>query len=415
MRVEFEIGGRSVDPEDLADYVMAEILKAVEAELRAKIGSIRRPETGEFPVLVVRGNTMENLSVEVTGSPELIALVHERLNGREEKGTNGEVEKPGGSPVAFLCHASEDKNLVRRLAGDLVGRGIDVFFDEWEIRSGDSIRRKIETGLEGCTHFIAIMTPDSISKEWVNTEIDAGFIRKTEGSSKFIPLRFGLPVDKLPPLLRSLYSPSMDDYESGLAQLVSDIHGISRKPETGPPPSTTMERKAGVGVSAGAETILRLMIEGSEHGDSMDPELSPQEIRQLTRLTDDDIVDAVSELEGQGFVQRHIGLGCGEIGFHVLTPEAELFVKFDRHYKPWNPEADACRIAADLVNRMKEGASVPDLAASYEWPPRRMNPAVNYLLNRRLIEASETMGCHPWTTHWIGRTAATRRFLRDRT
>ncbi|MEW6664852.1 MAG: toll/interleukin-1 receptor domain-containing protein [Thermodesulfobacteriota bacterium] len=414
MRIKFEIGGRSVDPENLADEVMAETLKTVEADLRAKIGSIRHPETGEFPVLVVRGNTLGNLSVEVTGSPELIALVRERLQGDEEKGMNQLTEKPSGSPVAFLCHASEDKDLVRRLASDLMAHGIDVFFDEWEIRSGDSIRRKIETGLERCTHFVAILTPNSIAREWVNTEIDAGFIKKIEGNCRFIPLRFALPVDKLPPLFRSLHSPSMDDYENGLAQLISDIHEISRKPKISFPPPVVTERTTGLGVSAGAEAVLRLLVEKSEHGDSMDPQVSPQEIKQFAGLSDDDIVDAVAELEGQGFVQRHVTLGCGSIGFHMLTPKAELFVKFDRHFKPWDPEADALRIAADLVNRMKDGASVPDLAASYGWPPRRMNPAINHLVNRRLIEASEVIGCHPWTTPWIRRTAATRRFVRDR-
>jgi len=392
---------------------MTEILNAVEEDLRAKIGSIRHPETGEFPVLVVRGSTLENLHVEVRGSPELIALVHERLHPDEKKGMNEEIEKPGGSPVAFLCHASEDKDLVHRLASDLMGSGIDVFFDEWEIRSGDSIRRKIDTGLEGCTHFIAVLTPNSITKEWVNTEIDAGFIRKIEGNCRFIPLRFGLTASNLPPLLRSLHSPSMDDYENCLAQLVSDIHGISRKPKLGFPPPIIIERTTRLGVTKSAEAILRLLIEKSEHGDSMDPQVSPQEIQQLTGLTDDDIVDGVAELEGQGFVQRHITLGCGAIGFHMLTPEAELFVKFDRYFKPWNPELDALRIAADLVNSFKDGTSVPDLATSYGWLPRRMNPAINYLVNRRLIEASEEIGCHPWTTPWIRRTAATRRFLKD--
>ncbi len=75
---------------------MTEILNAVEEDLRAKIGSIRHPETGEFPVLVVRGSTLENLHVEVTGSPKLIALVHERLHPDEKKGMNEEIEKPGG-------------------------------------------------------------------------------------------------------------------------------------------------------------------------------------------------------------------------------------------------------------------------------------------------------------------------------
>jgi len=417
MKVRFEVGGRSVDPNSLADKLMVEVLKAIEADLRAKIGSIRHPETGEFPVIVVRGRNLENLSIEVTGSPELVSLVNMRLHGgNEEQEINNESEREtaGASPVAFLCHASEDKNLVRRLAHDLMNSGIDVFFDEWEIGPGESIRRKIDAGLGRCTHFIAVMTSNSVGKEWVNTEIDAAFIQKVEGRSKFIPLRIDLPVDALSPLLRSMHSPSMDDYSSALENLISYIHGISRKPMLGPSPAAVATRTPGLGISAAAEAIVRLMVERSEHGDSMDPQLTPDDIRSAARLSDDDIIDAVDELEGQGFVQRHRSLGCGAIGFHGLTPESELFVKFDSYFKPWDPEKDALRIAAEMVNGTEDGVTVQNLAASYEWPPRRMNPAINYLISRKLVSASESMGCHPWTTWWIARTPATRRFVRDR-
>ena len=52
---------------------------------------------------------------------------------------------------AFICHASEDKDLARRIATDLHRSGIDTFFDEWEISAGDSLRRKIDEGLAACT------------------------------------------------------------------------------------------------------------------------------------------------------------------------------------------------------------------------------------------------------------------------
>lgn len=417
MKVKFEIDGRPVDPSKMGDAIMATVLKGLEEEVRGKIGAIRHPETGEFPVVVVRGRSFDNLTCEVTGSPELLALVNERLHGAE--GGQNVVsenfsEDTETKPVAFLCHASEDKDLVRRLANDLMAKGIDVFFDEWEIRSGDSIRRKIDDGLGRCTHFIAVLTPQSITKEWVQTEIDAGFVQKVEGACKFIPLRIGLPVEKLAPLLRGVHSPAMDDYESTLAQLISDIHGVSRKPELGAPPAAVAMRTGGLGISAAAEAIVRLMVERSEHGDFFDPQLSPDDIREGTGLPDDDIVDAVDELEGQGFVQRHASLNSEEIGFDTLTPESDLFAKFDRHFRTWNPEEDALLIAADLVNSNQDGVSIPKLAESYRWSPRRMNPALNYLMNRKLVEASEMMGCHPWTTHWIGKTPATRRFVRER-
>jgi hypothetical protein len=86
----------------------------------------------------------------------------------------------------------------------------------------------------------------------------------------------------------------------------------------------------------------------------------------------------------------------------------------DRHFMSWNPEEDALCIAADIVNSRDDGANVQTLAEQYGWEPRRMNPAVAFLDNRSLINASSDLGTHPWNRRWIMKTPATRRFVRDR-
>jgi hypothetical protein len=46
----------------------------------------------------------------------------------------------------FISHATEDKDqVVRQLAHALKARGIDAWYDEFELRVGDSLRRKIDT------------------------------------------------------------------------------------------------------------------------------------------------------------------------------------------------------------------------------------------------------------------------------
>jgi TIR domain len=48
----------------------------------------------------------------------------------------------------FISHASEDKDeVVRPLAYELQERGLRVWFDESELRIGDSLRRKIDQGI----------------------------------------------------------------------------------------------------------------------------------------------------------------------------------------------------------------------------------------------------------------------------
>jgi len=317
-------------------------------------------------------------------------------------------------PTAFLCHATEDKELARRIAQDFMAWGIDTFFDEWEIRAGDSVRQKIDNGLGRCSHFVVLLTPVSMRKPWVNVEMDAAFVRRLEGACRFIPLRYGIAPADLPLLLRGFLSPSLDNYERDIEQLISDIHDVSRKPTLGTPPPVIVAHRYGTGLSAAAEAIVRVFMDRSETHMAMDPILSPDDVRQSTGLSDDDIIDAIDELKGQRLAQIHEAIGCGRIGFDCVTPESELFVRMDKHFMPWNPEEDGLRIAADMVNNNEDGANIQQLAQQYGWEPRRMNPAVAFLANLKLVEISDNCGTHPWINSWIWATPATRRFVRGR-
>jgi len=422
LKLSFEINGRPVNPSNLANAFEAAALSSIEEYVRAKLEGVRDPDTREFPVVAVRGHDLDNLAFEISGSPKLVALVKEKLGTTNEATATGEsqtmaenkkaVAKNG--PCAFVCHASEDKDLAKRIADDFQGNGIDTFFDKWEIGPGDSLRGKIDAGLGRCTHFVALLTPNSIHKPWVIAEIDAGFVRKVEGQCKFIALRKDLSVDALPPLLKALYSPELKDYKQDILALVHSIHGVTTKPPLGPSPRVIREgSKGAVGLSAAAEMVAKLMIERSEHGNSFDPQLEGNELRTATGLPDDDLIDAIDELVGHGFVRKYVTLGCGPLGFSSVISEAALFVALDKFYKSWNPEVDALHIAAELVNGNDEGR-ISQMAEKLGWLPRRMNPAVNFLLERDLVSGSEEMGSYPWCQHWISKTSKTRRFVRDR-
>jgi hypothetical protein len=104
----------------------------------------------------------------------------------------------------FICHGSEDKpSIVRQLASDLSCSGFDVWYDEWEIRPGDSLRRKIVSGLEACDYFLIVLSRRSISKQWVQFELDSATVREIEKKTQIIPIVYGtLSHDEVPPDLR---------------------------------------------------------------------------------------------------------------------------------------------------------------------------------------------------------------------
>lgn len=51
-------------------------------------------------------------------------------------------------PSLFLSHSSVDKPFVEKLAFDLDGVGVDVWFDKWAINVGDSLTWRIEEGIK---------------------------------------------------------------------------------------------------------------------------------------------------------------------------------------------------------------------------------------------------------------------------
>jgi hypothetical protein len=399
LKIHFEIDGRPMKPGDIADVVEQAILKQIEEHLREKIGTIRDPETGEFPTVVVSGESLDRLTIHAEGSPALLALVEERLG----QGENREEQMPA-IPRAFLCYGTEDKPLAEKIASAMQSSRIDTWWANWCISAGDSLRQRIDEGLGDCTHFIVLLTPTSIKKPWVNQEMDAGLIRKLNNHCKFIPLRHRLPVSQLPPLLSGMSSPEVVDPERDIGQLIHDIHGITRKPPLGEASATVSEaKKLNTGYSAAASAIAKLFVERTATATFGDPQMLVTDLQEATGLSEEDVEDAIHELSGKV-----------QLTHECVLPKEELFATFDQFWKEWNPADDALRLAADLVNDKEFPRILPQIAECYGWEARRLNPAVAYLINRDIVSTSQVMGTQPWLIHWIEDTADTRRFVRSR-
>lgn len=90
----------------------------------------------------------------------------------------------------FVCHASEDKELIARpLALGLQRLGYQVWFDEFSVRAGDGLRRTIDEGLAKCDFGVVIISPYFFRKEWPQRELDGLTARETyEGRKLVLPV-----------------------------------------------------------------------------------------------------------------------------------------------------------------------------------------------------------------------------------
>ncbi len=90
----------------------------------------------------------------------------------------------------FLSHSAKDKAVVREVAERLQRDGLKVWFDEWEIKPGESIPSKIEHGLEHSRVLVLCMSAHAFGSDWA--QLEAGTFRFRDPLNKdrrFIPLR----------------------------------------------------------------------------------------------------------------------------------------------------------------------------------------------------------------------------------
>ncbi|MDP4268963.1 MAG: DUF1883 domain-containing protein [Bacteroidota bacterium] len=89
----------------------------------------------------------------------------------------------------FISHASEDKDeVVRPLVYALQGEGLSVWYDEFEMKIGDSLRRKIDKGLANSRFGIVVLSKDFIKKGWTNYELDGIITKVVTGEQVVLPI-----------------------------------------------------------------------------------------------------------------------------------------------------------------------------------------------------------------------------------
>jgi hypothetical protein len=125
----------------------------------------------------------------------------------------------------FISHASEDKDdLVRPLAAALQQNRVEVWYDEFSLRAGDSLRRSIDIGLSKCRYGVVVLSRNFFRKNWPQWELD-GLVQRqnSEGRQLILPVWHGVTrADVLE------YSPSLADKvavesKQGLDHVVNEL------------------------------------------------------------------------------------------------------------------------------------------------------------------------------------------------
>lgn len=118
----------------------------------------------------------------------------------------------------FISHASEDKEeLVRPLAVALEGLGVKVWYDEFTLKVGDSLRRSIDGGLSSSRFGTVILSSSFFSKNWTQYELDGMTAKEMDGRKMILPIWHKVTKNEV-----MKFSPTLADKVA----LNSSIHSI---------------------------------------------------------------------------------------------------------------------------------------------------------------------------------------------
>jgi hypothetical protein len=146
------------------------------------------PRDFPFLVKVVAGTLVVGLLLYLAFfeiGRSTLPLLHRGTLTQPRSGTDA----PQHAWDVFISHASEDKRaFVAPLAERLMFQGLRVWYDDFSLTVGDSLRRTIDHGLSGSRFGIVVLSPSFFAKDWPQKELDGLVAREHDGSKVLLPI-----------------------------------------------------------------------------------------------------------------------------------------------------------------------------------------------------------------------------------
>jgi len=116
----------------------------------------------------------------------------------------------------FISHATSDKDdFVRPLAQALRNVGISVWFDEFELKLGDSLRERIDYGLKNSRFGLVVLSASFFNRPWTDYELNSFVAREMASTKVILPIWHKVSKDevlKFSPALADKVSLKSSDY-----------------------------------------------------------------------------------------------------------------------------------------------------------------------------------------------------------
>ncbi len=124
----------------------------------------------------------------------------------------------------FISHASEDKEVfVKKLAKALERRKLRVWYDDFSLKIGDSLRMSIDKGLAKSRFGIVVISPDFMKKEWTQKELGALVTRESQSEKIILPIWLNVSVGQVVKFSPILADKKAIQADTGITSVVSQL------------------------------------------------------------------------------------------------------------------------------------------------------------------------------------------------
>lgn len=86
---------------------------------------------------------------------------------------------------------------MRALAADLVDLGLEVFYDEYVMKLGMSLRPTIDHGLANSRFSVVVLSHAFFAKEWPQKDLDGLVTRESTGEQAILPIWHNISKDEV--------------------------------------------------------------------------------------------------------------------------------------------------------------------------------------------------------------------------
>jgi hypothetical protein len=134
----------------------------------------------------------------------------------------------------FISHSWSDKAFALKLKAHLEGHAHTVWLDNFEMIAGDSIRDKIDKGIDNASVVIFVLSPESVRSKWFDYELDvARRLAGIERKKYIVPLLLEDCAPLPPDFVGVLHVNCRNGREEGLSELLQGIERWERTQTAG--------------------------------------------------------------------------------------------------------------------------------------------------------------------------------------